>query len=127
MTSVIFFNDPMCVFKLDASDERREMCWRLTLLITLIARILQRQADRTVVPRAVLPVGDDLSGGCTVSHWRERERNKNKRQSEKSERIEASLYSQSQERAQIHSRKLCTIKDKAPAIMQRQLRVVKLS
>lgn len=40
----------------------------LTLLVPLVARILQRQADWTVVPRAVLPVGDDLSGRCTVSH-----------------------------------------------------------
>lgn len=41
---------------------------RLTLLVPLVAGVLQRQADWTVVPRTVLPVGDDLSGWCTVSH-----------------------------------------------------------
>lgn len=34
----------------------------LTLRVPLVPGILKRQADRTVVPRAVLPVGDDLSG-----------------------------------------------------------------
>lgn len=49
----------------------------LTLLGALVAGVLQRQADGTVVSCAIFPVGDDLSGRRTVSHWRgEREREK---------------------------------------------------
>lgn len=45
----------------------------LTLLGALVAGVLQRQADGTVVSCAIFPVGDDLSGWRTVSHCREKE------------------------------------------------------
>lgn len=32
----------------------------LTLRVPLVSSVLQRQADGTIVPRAVLPMGDDL-------------------------------------------------------------------
>ena len=34
----------------------------LTLLVPLVTCVFQRKADRAVVLRTVLPVGDDLSG-----------------------------------------------------------------
>lgn len=45
----------------------------LTLRVPLVPGVLQWQTNRTVVARAVLPVGDDLSGGGTVSHCKEKE------------------------------------------------------
>lgn len=45
----------------------------LTLLGALVAGVLQRQADGTVVSCAIFPVGDDLSGRRTVSHCRGKE------------------------------------------------------
>lgn len=58
-------------FCIDLEMQRREpqLHGSLTLLVPLVTSILQRQADRTVMPCTVLPVGDDLSGWCTVSHW----------------------------------------------------------
>lgn len=44
----------------------------LTLLSSLVAGVLQRQADGTVVSCAIFPVGDDLSGRRTVSHCTEK-------------------------------------------------------
>lgn len=44
----------------------------LTLLGALVAGVLQRQADGTVVSSAIFPVGDDLPGRRTVSHCNER-------------------------------------------------------
>lgn len=41
----------------------------LTLRVPLVPSVLQWQADRAVVPRAVLPMGDDLPRWCTVSNW----------------------------------------------------------
>lgn len=40
----------------------------LTLLGALVAGVLKRQADGTVVSCAIFPVGDDLSRRCTMSH-----------------------------------------------------------
>lgn len=45
----------------------------LTLLGALVAGILQRQADGTIMSCAIFPVGDDLSGRRTVSHCGERQ------------------------------------------------------
>ena len=44
----------------------------LTLLVPFVTGVLQRQADGTVMPRAVLPVRNYLSGRRTVSHWGDR-------------------------------------------------------
>lgn len=54
------------------STERRtaKLLVVLTLLGALVTGVLQRQADGTIVARAVFPVGDDLSGRCTMSHCR---------------------------------------------------------
>lgn len=45
---------------------------RLTLLVALVAGVLQREADGTVVPRAVLPMRNNLSRGRAMSHCREK-------------------------------------------------------
>lgn len=40
----------------------------LTLLVSFVTGIFQRKAHGTVVPSTILPVGDDLSRGCTMSN-----------------------------------------------------------
>lgn len=58
------YKDP----NMDLFINAQKMLEVLTLLVPLITGILQRQADRAVVPCAVLPVGDDLPGRCTVGN-----------------------------------------------------------
>lgn len=60
------------VERLDNGQATAGLLLVLTLLGALVAGVLQRQADRTVVSCAIFPVGDDLPGRRTVSHCRKK-------------------------------------------------------
>lgn len=75
----------MCVWVCEVANREAsgQGVHTLTLLIPLVSGVLERQAHRAVLPCAVLPVGDDLSGRGTVRHCVRRQRASGEREGER--------------------------------------------